>query len=134
MQLTPISGQNKTRLLEFYDPRRWPEHWERMPQMMCDLIRHLEGVEHSPAWVFTSHHELLFTNRDDWRTWRVAVVVNPKEPGTEEVFYRVTYAMSAPWWHATGYASDVQTAAALVLEGLDRAVPAKPRNVFFNHA
>jgi hypothetical protein len=131
MELKLISGRKKT-LLEFYDPKRWPEHWGRMPEMMCDLLRHLQKAEHEPAWVFTSHQELLFNDADDPGTWLVTVVAKPKEPESKEMLYRVTYALDAPWWHGTGYATDAQSAGRLVLEGLDRAVSGKKRNILFN--
>lgn len=131
MELKLTSGRKQT-LLEFYDPKRWPNQWGRMPEMMCDLIRCLEKVEHEPAWVFTSLHELLFNDADDPGTWRVTAVAKPKEPESKEMLYRVTYALDGPWWHGTGFATDGQSAAELVIAGLDRAVTGKRRNIFFN--
>lgn len=131
MELKLISGRKKT-LLEFYDPKRWPEQWGRMPEMMCELIRELEKVQRQPMSAYTSHHELLLTDSEDSRTWRVAVVVKPKDSDWKELLYRVTYALDAPWWHATGYAEDAQSAARLVVEGLDRAVSSKKRNILYN--
>ncbi len=55
------------------------------------------------------------------------------EPTNEE-FYRVTYALDPPWWHATGDAKSPEGAVSLVLEGLERAARGKRRNIIFNSA
>jgi hypothetical protein len=44
----------------------------------------------------------------------------------------LTYALEAPWWHGTGYAVDAQDAALLVVEGLNRSVSGKKRNILYN--
>jgi hypothetical protein len=134
MQLKQISEKAKT-LLEFYDPQgKWGSQWGNMPKMMQDLVRHLEAVDHSPVWAFTSHHELLLTDTKDSRTWLVTILVKKLAGSTAEQLYRVTYALDAPWWHATGYANGVEDTARLVLEGLDRASRGKRRNILFNSA
>jgi hypothetical protein len=127
-----LTSEGHKPLLEFYDPKRkWGPQWGNMPQMMQDLVRQLEIASHAPVWVFTSHHELLLTDTKDTGTWRVTVVVKELEP-TKEQFYRVTYALDPPWWHATGYAKSPAEAAGLVLEGLSRAAKGKRRNIAFN--
>jgi hypothetical protein len=134
MKLKLISERAKP-LLEFYDPKRkWGPQWGNMPQMMQDLILHLEEVDHSPVWAFTSHHELLLTETKDPRTWLVTIVVKGLDRPTAAQLYRVTYALEAPWWHATGFAKNPEGAARLVVEGLERAANRKQRNISFNSA
>ena len=102
--------------------------------MMQDLIRQLEVTEHAPVWAFTSHHELLLTDTKDARTWLVTIVVTGLDGPTNELLYRITYALDPPWSHVTGYANSPEEATRLVLQGLERATRGKRRNVMLNSA
>ena len=64
MELKRISGQQGQTLFEFYHPNKWPSQWGRMPEMMCQLIKTLDLIDHEPVWVFTSHAFLTFTDKD----------------------------------------------------------------------
>ncbi len=129
MELKPISGQRRKTLLEFYDPREWPSQWKRMPEMMSELIKTLESIDHEPVWVFTSHAELLFTDKDDYQDWQVLVrivEINDKQ------YYKITAAQDCPWHHLTGFTDKSNEAAQLVISGLSVAVVGKNRNIFLD--
>lgn len=129
MELKPISGQRGKTLLEFYDPSEWPSQWKRMPEMMSDLIKTLESIDHDPVWVFTSHAELLFTNKDDYQDWQVLVKIVEID---NRQYYKITAAQDNPWHHLTGFAESYKTAAELVVSGISVSVIGKNRNIFMD--
>jgi hypothetical protein len=129
MELRPISGQKSKTLLEFYDPKEWQSQWGKMPDMMCQLIKTLESIEHEPVWVFTSHAELLFTNKDDYKDWQVLVQIIEID---KKQHYKITAAQENPWHHLTGFADNHKTAAELVVSGLSISVTGKNRNIFLD--
>jgi hypothetical protein len=129
MKLLPISGQKGQTLLEFYSPNEWPSEWNKMPDMMCQLIKLLDLIEHEPVWVFTSHTELLFTDENDHQTWQVLVKVIELD---QKQYYKITAAQKSPWHHLTGFTDDPKLAADLVIEGLLVSVKENERNVFMD--
>ena len=129
MELKPITGQQGKSLLEFYDPKEWPEQWGKMPEMMCQLIKSLQKEDYNPIWVFTSHAELLFTDKDDYKEWKVLVRII-KMDGRQ--FYKVTAAQDNPWHHMTGFADNPISATNLVITGLRISVGGKKRNIFLD--
>ena len=129
MELKRISGQQGESLLEFFDPKNWSAEWKKMPEMMCELIKTLESIDHEPVWVFTSHEELLFTNNDDYRDWRVLVKISEMD---NKQYYKITAAQDNPWHHLTGFSENNEDAAALVISGLSVSVIGKNRNIFMD--
>jgi len=129
MELKPISGQQNETLLEFYNPKEWPSQWGKMPEMMCQLIKLLESIDHKPVWVFTSQAELLFTDKDDHLYWQVLVKVVEMN---QKQYYKVTATQESPWHHLTGFADDHNLAAELIITGLSVSVPGKNRNIFLD--
>lgn len=129
MKLIPISGQKGKKLLEFYSPKAWPSNWGEMPEMMCQLILALEAIEHEPVWVFTSHEELLFTDKDDYKTWKVLVRVIEIE-GKQS--YKITAAQKEPWHHLTGFADDVDLAVEQIIAGLSVSGTGRERDIFLD--
>lgn len=129
MELKRISGQQKRTLLEFYDPKEWPSQWKKMPQMMCELVKSLELIDHEPVWVFTSHDELLFTNKDDYQDWQVLVKIIEMD---KKQYYKITAAQESPWHHLTGFKDNHNEAAELVVYGLSVSVIEKKRNIFLD--
>ncbi|WP_179354722.1 hypothetical protein [Winogradskyella vidalii] len=129
MELRRISRQQKTTLLEFYNPKEWPSQWKRMPEMMCELIKSLELIKHEPVWVFTSHAELLFTSKDDYQDWQVLVKIIEMD---KKQFYKITVAHNDPWHHLTGFSDNPNKASELVISGLSVAVIGKNRNIFLD--
>lgn len=129
MELRPISGQQNETLFEFYDPKEWSLQWGKMPEMMRQLITTLEAVDHEPVWVFTSHTELLFTNKDDYKYWQVLVQVI--EIDTIQ-HYKITVAQENPWHHLTGFADNHNSAADLIISGLSVSAIGKERNIFLD--
>jgi hypothetical protein len=129
MELLQISGQRSKSLFEFYNPNEWPLQWGKMPEMMCQLITSLQLIEHDPTWVFTSHAQLLFTNRDDYEDWQVLVQVIDinKIP-----HYKITVAQENPWHHLTGFSDNHADAAELVISGLSVSAIGKNRNIFLD--
>lgn len=127
MELKRISGQQTATLIEFYDPKEWPSQWGKMPEMMCQLIKSLESVDHEPVWVFTSHAELLFTNKDDYNNWQVLVRIIEMD---RKQYYKITVAQDDPWHHLTGFADNHNTAAELIISGLSVSAVGKNRNIF----
>ncbi len=129
MELKQISGQQNKTLLEFYDPKEWPEQWGEMPEMMCRLIKLLQSIDHKPVWVFTSHAELLFTNKDDYKDWQVLVRII-KMDGKQ--YYKITAAQEKPWNHLTGFSDNHKLASELIISGLAVSVVGKSRNIFLD--
>lgn len=129
MKLIPISGQKGKKLLEFYSPGKWPSNWGKMPEMMCQLIILLESIEHKPVWIFTSHAELLFTDKDDWKDWKVLVKVIEMD---KKQYYKITAAQKEPWHHLTGFAGDAEFAAELIITGLSVSGEGRNRNIFLD--
>lgn len=129
MKLIPISGQKGKSLLEFYSPQDWPSQWGKMPEMMSQLITFLESIEHEPVWVFTSHAELLFTDKDDYQYWQVLVKVIKMD---QKQYYKVTSAQESPWHHLTGFADNHNLAAELIIKGLSVSAVGKNRNIFLD--
>ncbi len=129
MELKSITGQSGKSLLEFYNPKKWPENWGEMPEMMCNLIKTLHAIEHDPVWVFTSHAELLFTYKDDFKYWQVLVKIVTID---ERQFYKITAAQEDPWHHLTGFTDNHKVASDLVISGLKNSVIGKNRNIFFD--
>ncbi len=129
MELKSISGQQGQTLLEFYDPKEWPDHWEKMPEMMCELIKTLHSIEHMPVWVFTSHAELLFTDKDDYYDWQVLVKIFKID---NKQYYKITSAKEDPWHHLTGFADNHELASKLVIDGLSVSAIGKNRNIFLD--
>jgi hypothetical protein len=129
MELKLISGQQKKTLLEFYNPRDWPSQWGEMPEMMCRLIELLKSIDHKPVWVFTSHAELLFTNKDDYQDWQVLVKIIEMD---KKQYYKITSAQEDPWHHLTGFADNQIKAAELIIAGLSVAAVGKNRNIFLD--
>lgn len=129
MELKRISGQQKETLLEFYDAKKWPPQWGKMPVMMCQLIKSLESVDHPPVWVFTSHAELLFTNKDDYKDWQVLVQVIEID---KEQYYKITAAQEDPWHHITGFADNHNAAVEIIIAGLLVATIGRNRNIFLD--
>ena len=97
--------------------------------MMCGLIKYLYTIEYPDVWAFTSHDELLFTSKDDYKTWLVIVKVVNLDG---HQFYRVKAAQKQPWQHVTGFAKEHTKAAELVVEGLKIVEPDHLRNIFFD--
>lgn len=131
MKLIPISGQKGKSLLEFYSPQEWPSGWGKMPEMMCQLITLLESIEHEPIWVFTSHAELLFTDKDDYKSWKVLVTVIKTEMEQKQ-YYKVTAAQKSPWHHLTGFTDNHKIAAELIIKGLSVSGAGRERNIFLD--
>lgn len=129
MELRRISGQQNQTLYEFYDPEKWPAQWGRMPVMMCQLIKTLESIDHEPVWVFTSHAELLFTNKDAYKDWQVLVQIIEIE---KEQHYKITAAQENPWHHLTGFADNRNSAKELVISGLSVSAIGKNRNIYLD--
>ena len=129
MELKPISGQQGKTLLEFYNPNEWPSQWKKMPEMMCELIKTLELIDHEPVWIFTSHAELLFTNKDDYQDWQVLVKIIEMD---NKQYYKITAAQDDPWHHLTGFTDNHREATELVISGLRVAVTGKNRNIFLD--
>lgn len=129
MELIPISGQKGKTLLEFYSPEEWPQRWGKMPRMMCQLITLLQSIEHKPVWVFTSHSELLFTDKDDYRNWKVLVKVIQ---GDEKQHYKITSAQKEPWHHLVGFADNAEFAAELIIAGLSLSGEGRVRHIFLD--
>ncbi len=129
MELKRISRQQGQTLLEFYDPKEWPAQWGKMPEMMCLLIKLLQSTDHEPIWVFTSHAELLFTNKDDYKYWQVLVKIIEMD-GNQ--YYKITAAQEKPWHHITGFADNHNLASELIISGLSVAVEGKKRNIFMD--
>ena len=129
MELKRISRQQKKTLLEFYDPKEWPSQWKKMPEMMCGLIKSLELIDHKPVWVFTSHAELLFNNKDDYQDWQVLVKIIEID---NKQYYKITATQDNPWHHLTGYTDNQNDAAKLVISGLSVSVIGKNRNIFLD--
>ena len=129
MELKQISGQQGQTLLEFYDPKDWPDQWGKMPEMMSKLIRFLHSVEREPVWVFTSHAELLFTNRDDYEDWQVLVKI-VKMDGKQ--YFKIIAAQENPWHHLTGFADNHELASELIINGLLVSAIGKNRNIFLD--
>lgn len=129
MELKRISGQQKKTLFEFYNPKEWPSQWGKMPEMMCELIKSLESIDHEPIWVFTSHAELLFTNKDDYRDWQVLAKIIEID---KKQFYKITAAQEDPWHHLTGFADNHVTAAELIISGLSISAIGKNRHIFLD--
>ena len=100
-----------------------------MPEMMCQLIKALESVDHEPVWVFTSHAELLFTNKDDYKDWQVLVQIIETD---KKQHYKITAAQDNPWHHLTGFADNPNTARELVISGLSVSTIGKNRNIFLD--
>jgi hypothetical protein len=126
MELKRISGQQKETLFEFYNPKKWPSQWGKMPEMMCQLIRSLESIDHEPVWVFTSHAELLFTNKDDYTDWQVLVKIIEMD---KKQHYKITAVQENPWHHLTGFADNHNAAAHLIISGLKLSTIGKNRNI-----
>ncbi len=129
MELNRISGQKSRTLLEFYSPQEWPSQWGKMPKMMCQLITALESIEHEPVWVFTSHDQLMFTNKDDYANWQVMVKVTMVD---EKQHYKITVAQKSPWAHLIGFTDKHDLAAELILKGLLFSGSGKERNIFLD--
>lgn len=129
MELRHISGQQSKTLLEFYDPKKWLSQWGKMPEMMRQLITALESIDHDPVWVFTSHAELLFTNKDDYKDWQVLVKIIELD---KKQHYKITAAQSNPWHHLTGFADNHTSAAELVIAGLSVSPVGRNRNIFLD--
>ncbi|WP_407556360.1 hypothetical protein [Winogradskyella sp. 4-2091] len=129
MELKQISGQQSRTLLEFYDPKEWPSQWKKMPEMMCELIKSLELIKHEPVWVFTSHAELLFTNKNDYQDWQVLVKVIEMN---EKQYYKITATQESPWHHLTGFAENHNLASELIIAGLSVSITGKNRNIFLD--
>jgi len=129
MELIKISGQKSKTLFEFYEPKDWPSQWGKMPEMMRQLITTLESIDHEPVWVFTSHAELLFTNKDDFKDWQVLVQIIEIN---KIQHYKITVAQENPWHHLTGFADNHNLAAELVISGLSVSAIGKNRNIFLD--
>lgn len=129
MELRSISGQQGKTLLEFYNPNEWPSQWKKMPEMMCELIKTFELIDHEPVWVFTSHAELLFTNKDDFQDWQVLVKIIEVD---NKQYFKITAAQDEPWHHLTGFTDNYKEAAELVITALRVAVNGKKRNIFLD--
>lgn len=129
MELKRISGQQKKTLLEFYNPKDWPSQWGKMPEMMSQLIKLLESIDHKPVWVFTSHAELLFTNKDDYQDWQVLVKIVEID---KKQYYKITATQENPWHHLTGFADNHNLAAELIIAGLSVSVVGRSRNIFLD--
>jgi hypothetical protein len=129
MELKRISGQQKETLFEFYDPKKWPSQWGKMPEMMFQLVRSLESIDYEPVWVFTSHTELLFTNKDDYTNWQVLVKIIEMD---KKQHYKITVAQENPWHHLTGFADNHHAAAQLIISGLQVSTMGKNRNIFLD--
>ncbi len=129
MELKRISGQQKNTLLEFYNPKEWPAQWGEMPIMMCQLIELLKSIDHEPVWVFTSHAELLFTNKDDYQDWQVLVKVIEMD---NKQYYKIIAAQENPWHHLTGFADKPNIAADLIISGLSVSNVGRNRDIFFD--
>ena len=129
MELKPISGQQGKSLLEFYNPNEWPAQWKKMPEMMCELVKTLESIDHEPVWVFTSHAELLFTDKDDYQGLQVLVKIIEMD---NKQYYKITAAQDDPWHHLTGFTDNHNEAAELVISGLSVSVIGKNRNIFLD--
>lgn len=129
MQLIPISGQEEKTLLEFYSSEEWSSNWGKMPEMMSQLIISFESIEHKPIWVFTSHAELLFTDKDDYRDWKVLVKVIEMD---QKQYFKITAAQKEPWHHLTGFTNKAEFAAELIIAGLAVSDEGRARNIFFD--
>ncbi len=129
MELRLISGQKSKTLIEFYDSTEWPSQWGKMPEMMRQLITTLESIDYEPVWVFTSHAELLFTNKDTYEDWQVLVQIIEIN---KTQHYKITAAQENPWHHLTGFADNHNSAAELVLSGLSVSAGGKNRNIFLD--
>jgi hypothetical protein len=116
-------------IFEFYDPKEWPAQWGKMPEMMRHLIMTLESIDYEPVWVFTSHAELLFTNKDDYKDWQVLVQIIEIN---KIQHYKITAAQENPWHHLTGFADNHNSAAQLVVSGLSVSAVGKNRNIFLD--
>ena len=97
---------------------------------MSELIKTLELIDHEPVWVFTSHAELLFTNKDDYKDWQVLVKII--EVDNNKQYYKITVAQHDPWHHLTGFSDNHKKAAELILSGLSVSVIGKNRNIFLD--
>jgi hypothetical protein len=100
-----------------------------MPEMMQKLITILESIDHEPVWVFTSHAELLFTDKDDYKDWQILVQVIELD---KTQHYKITVAQENPWHHLTGFADNHNLAAQLVISGLSDSTTKKNRNIFMD--
>ena len=100
-----------------------------MPEMMCELIKSLELIDHEPVWVFTSHAELLFTNKDDYQDWQVLVKIIEMD---KNQYYKITAAQENPWHHLAGFADNHNVAAEMVISGLYVSAVGKNRNIFLD--
>jgi len=96
---------------------------------MHQLITTLESIDHEPVWVFTSHDELLFTNKDDYEDWQVLVKIIEIN---KIQHYKITVAKENPWHHLTGFADNHNLAAELVISGLSVSAIGKNRNFFLD--
>ncbi len=129
MEIRRISGQQNRTLLEFYNSKEWPKHWGEMPKMMCDLIRFLDTISYKPVWAFTSHAELLLTDKDDYKQWQVLVKVIDVDG---KQLYKINVAQKHPWHHLTGFADKANKAAELIIKGLSIAESEMDRNIFLD--